>query len=62
MQGRSRVQGMNCPHCNKDIDDKAIAAHMGRKGGDKSKRKISPEAQAKMQRARAKNKEGRDER
>jgi hypothetical protein len=43
---------MNCPHCNHHITDETIAAHMGKKGGARSKRKITPEQQAKMQEAR----------
>lgn len=34
---------MICPHCHEEIDDKEIAAHIGRKGGRKSKRVLSSE-------------------
>ncbi len=40
---------MNCPHYNKQIDNKLISKHLASKGGKSSKRTISPEAQAKMQ-------------
>lgn len=38
---------MKCPHCGKEFKDPAKVA-----GGAKSKRKISPEEQAKLQEAR----------
>lgn len=34
---------MKCPYCLKAIDDKLIGKHLGRKGGEKSVRKLSPE-------------------
>ena len=43
---------MNCPHCGKPIDPRLLAKHLGKAGGAKSKRKITPAQQAKMQRAR----------
>ena len=42
---------MKCPKCNHVFEDEGR-----KKGGQKSKRKISPEAQAKMQAARKKSK------
>ena len=47
---------MNCPHCSKPIDDKVISKHLASKGGQKSTRVISPEAQKKMQEGRARRK------
>ena len=51
---------MICPHCNEEIDDSLIAKHLaskgGKSGGKKSKRKITPEQQAKMQEARKRGK------
>ena len=47
---------MICPHCKKDIDDKLINKHFASKGGAASKRKLSPEAQEKMQAGREANK------
>jgi len=47
---------MNCPHCNKKISDELIAKYFASKGDSKSKRKITPEQQAKMQKARQKKK------
>lgn len=38
---------MKCPHCHKEFKDPTKVA-----GGSKSKRKISPEQQAKLQEAR----------
>jgi len=38
---------MRCPHCGKEFKDPTKVA-----GGSKSKRKISPEQQAKLQEAR----------
>jgi hypothetical protein len=47
---------MICPHCQQDIPDSAVAKHLAAKGGRKSRRKITPEQQAKMQAVRkAKN-------
>ncbi len=43
---------MKCPHCNKQIPNEQIAKALASKGGAKSKRKITPEQQAKMQKAR----------
>lgn len=40
---------MKCPHCNKPIKNPIASA-----GGKASKRKITPEQQAKMQAARKK--------
>ena len=40
---------MKCPHCGKPIKDEWRS-----KGGSKSKREISPEAQRKMQQGRKK--------
>ena len=49
---------MNCPHCKKEIDDKEITKHFAAIGGSKSKRKINPEQQKKMQEGRKKKEEG----
>lgn len=43
---------MICPHCKKDIPESAVAAHLGARGGRKSKGAITPEQQAAMQAAR----------
>ena len=48
---------MICPCCNTSIDDKLISKHLASKGGKAGSRKISPEAQAKMQAGRKKKKE-----
>lgn len=40
---------MKCPHCGKTIKSTTIARHLASKGGKKSKRIITPEAQEKMQ-------------
>ena len=56
---------MICPHYKEkdkcvgkgNIDNKIIAQHLASKGGKKSKRAISPEAQEKMQAARKKGRE-----
>lgn len=45
---------MICPHCKKEIPDEQIAKHFASKGGSKSKRRITPEQQQKMQEARIK--------
>lgn len=45
---------MNCPHCQQLIPDNLIAKHLASKGGKKSKRTLTPEAQAKMQAGRKK--------
>lgn len=45
---------MICPHCKNDIPDTAVAKHLAAKGGRKSKSKITPEQQAKMQEGRKK--------
>jgi len=42
---------MTCPHCHKEIPADAYARSFASKGGSKSKRTISPEAQAKLQEA-----------
>lgn len=42
-----------CPHCGGSIKIKSVASLMGTRGGQKSKRKITPEQQRKMQEARA---------
>ena len=34
---------MLCPHCNSEIEDKAIAAHMGSKGGKQGRRTLTSE-------------------
>jgi hypothetical protein len=50
---------MICPHCKKDIPESVVAAHLGAKGGSKSKRTISLAQQRKMQAAKkAKRKAG----
>lgn len=46
---------MKCPHCSCHIDDKKIAKHLAAKGGSKSKRKITPEQQIKMQKGRVRS-------
>jgi len=43
---------MICPHCQQDIPDAAVAKHLAAKGGQKSKRTITLEQQAKMQAAK----------
>jgi hypothetical protein len=48
---------MICPHCQQDIPDSAVAKHLAAKGGRKSRRKITPEQQAKLQAARKARKE-----
>ena len=48
---------MRCPHCNKEIPNEQIAKALASKGGSKSRRKISPEQQAKMQAARRRKKD-----
>ena len=48
---------MDCPHCKTTIDDKIIAKYLAAKGGSKGKRKISKEAQVKMQAGRQLKKE-----
>ncbi len=44
---------MKCPHCKKDIPDADVARHLAAKGGRKSRNTITPEAQKKMQAAKA---------
>lgn len=44
---------MRCPHCKTEIN---IAAILGKEGGKKSRRAITPEQQAKMQEGRKKDK------
>lgn len=44
---------MNCPYCQKQIPDTDLARHLASKGGSKSKRKITPAQQRKMQAARS---------
>ena len=39
---------MKCPRCGKKISDKAIAKHLARKGGSKSRRVLTPEQARKM--------------
>lgn len=46
---------MNCPKCNATIPESLLKKWWGSIGGKSSKRKISLEAQAKMQAARKKN-------
>ncbi len=48
---------MKCPHCGKEIDNVQIARYLAAKGGKLSKRTITPEQQAKMQKGRAIRKE-----
>jgi hypothetical protein len=43
---------MNCPHCKKEIPESLLKKWWASLGGKKSKRKIGPEAQAKMQSGR----------
>lgn len=43
---------MICPHCKKDIPDATVAKHLASKGGQASKRTISPAQQKKMQAAK----------
>jgi copper chaperone CopZ len=47
---------MKCPHCNKEIKNPIASA-----GGKKSKRKITPAQQAKMQAARKKTLQAKQE-
>lgn len=48
---------MICPHCKTEIRDTIVAAELGRKGGTKSKRRITPEQQAMMQSKKKERKE-----
>jgi hypothetical protein len=32
---------MNCPHCNKEIDDNLIAKHLASKGGKESAKNMT---------------------
>lgn len=43
---------MKCPHCGFEIKNTEAAKAMGREGGKKSRRDITPEQQAKMQEAK----------
>jgi hypothetical protein len=43
---------MICPHCKKNIPESVVAAHLGAKGGSKSKRTITLEQQRQMQAAK----------
>lgn len=43
---------MDCPHCQKRIDDATLARYLASKGGKRSRRAITPEQQEKMQEAR----------
>jgi hypothetical protein len=45
---------MKCPHCKKEISNDVLNKHFASRGGKTSKRKITPEQQAKMQTARRK--------
>ena len=47
---------MKCPHCKVIINDNLTSRHLASKGGKAGKRKISQEAQEKMQAARKKKK------
>ena len=51
---------MKCPHCRKEISNEVISRALASKGGRKSKRSISPEAQTKMQEARRNTEEKSD--
>ncbi|SFV89044.1 hypothetical protein MNB_SUP05-SYMBIONT-5-267 [hydrothermal vent metagenome] len=51
---------MKCPHCNETIDDKILKKHFASMGGKKSKRKITPEQQAKMQAELKKSRENKN--
>ena len=50
---------MKCPKCGHEWTPrrKSLAREMGAKGGSKSRRKITPEQQAKMQEARRRKRE-----
>ena len=48
---------MICPNCKTEIRNEVVAAELGRKGGTKSKRKITPEQQAMMQSKKKERKE-----
>ncbi len=48
---------MKCSHCKTEINDKEIARYLASKGGKLSKRTITPEQQAKMQKGRVKREE-----
>jgi|GEM_PF-2298884 len=45
---------MNCPHCQKRIDDKIIARHFASRGGKLSKRELDTVTAKKMVAAREK--------
>lgn len=51
---------MKCPHCGRKIDAPTVARDLGRRGGEKSKRTITPEQQIRMQQARSINRSRRD--
>ena len=46
----------HCPHCGGKINPTTVASMMGAKGGSKSRRKITPAQQRKMQEAKARKK------
>ena len=50
-------KGTSCPHCGGELDSKTLASAFGAMGGAKSKRKITPKQQRKMQEARRKAQE-----
>jgi hypothetical protein len=52
---------LKCPNCFKTISDKIVAQYFGSKGGAKSKRSITPEDQAKMQKGKFNAKKRRSE-
>ena len=52
---RTKEVKMYCPYCQHHIDDDVIAKHLARKGGQKSRREITPDQQYRMQANRAIN-------
>ena len=48
---------ISCPHCGGELSQKVLASAFGAMGGSKSKRKITPKQQRKMQEARRKARE-----
>lgn len=46
---------MICPHCNTEIDDKILSAHLGGKGGRKSRRILTTEEAKRIAKGGKKN-------
>lgn len=47
---------MKCPHCGKEISQRDVAKVIGKEGGKKSKRTLTPEQAKAMVEAREKKK------